>query len=72
MFSWMEAFKASYLRNTRRNKGMVFRMMKNSPTPRKGMITRKIQAIFPPMTKPMIKEKISIRGLRTAVRMIIM
>ena len=71
MFSCTEAFKASYLRNTRRNRGMVFLVTRNSPMPSTGMVNRKMKAILPPMIKPMAKEKISIRGLRTAVRIII-
>ena len=51
---------------------MVFLMTKNSPRPKTGMVNRKMKAILPPIIKPITKEKTSIRGLRTAVRMIIM
>ena len=50
---------------------MALRMTMMRPKVRSGMVTRKISASRPPMTKPMMKEKISIKGPRMATRMII-
>ena len=71
-FSCTESFRASYLRNTRRNRGVAARMTSSRPISSRGMVNRKIMASRPPMIKPMAKEKTSIRGQRTATRMIIM
>mgnify|MGYP001152701170 CR=1 FL=1 len=47
-------------------------MIALSPTARTGTTNRKIQAIFPPMTKAMTKANTSISGARMAVRISIM
>ena len=47
-------------------------MTSSRPISSSGMVTKKIMARRPPITKPMTKEKTSIRGQRTATRMIIM
>ena len=51
---------------------MVREITRASPMDSRGRVTRKIQAIRPPMTKAMTKENTSINGARMAVRMIIM
>ena len=51
--------------------GVALRMTKASPIPSSGIVTRKIMASRPPMAKPIIKEKIIIKGPRIATRMII-
>ena len=72
MFSWMDSFIASYFLNTFVKMGSTFLKMTNSPTPKTGMIARKMSAIFQLMVKDMMTETTSIMGLRTAMRMIIM
>ena len=71
IFSWIELFRLSYFLNTFLNSGMALRITRTSPVPRKGMVKKKIHAIFPPMMKAIVKAKISISGARTATRIII-
>ena len=70
-FSCTESFSASYLRNTWRKIGVAARTTRIRPIVSRGIVTRKIIARRPPMTKPITKEKIIISGLRIATRMII-
>ncbi len=61
-FSCTESFKASYLRNTRRNSGMCCADDQHQPNAQqRDGDHRKIMASLPPMAKPITNEKISIR-----------
>ena len=51
---------------------MAARITSARPMPSSGMVTRKIMARRPPITKPITNEKTSISGPRMATRMIIM
>ena len=62
----------SYLANNFLNAGIAQRAIKNNPVPKKGAANKNIKAIFPPIIKAMINEKINIKGPRIAVRIIIM
>ncbi len=68
MFSCTDSFRRSYFLNTAWNSGMVSRITRASPPPRRGMVSTKIQAMRPPMMKAIVKEKIIIRGARKASR----
>ena len=70
-FSWIELFRASYFLNTLLKSGITLRITRNKPKPSTGTTNRKITAILPPMTKAIIKAKISISGQRMAMRIII-
>ena len=70
-FSWIELFRASYFLNTLLKSGITLRITRNKPKPSTGTTNRKIAAILPPMTKAIIKAKISISGQRMAMRIII-
>ena len=71
-FSSMDSFRASYFRNTRWKAGIALRLMSRNPSASNGMTTANVKASQPPMTVAMTTEKISISGLRTAVRISIM
>ncbi len=51
--------------------GKALRIMKNRLMPSTGITTTKMNASLPPMIKAMMMAKVSIKGLRMAVRMII-
>ena len=57
--------------NTLLKSGITLRITRNKPKPSTGTTNRKIAAILPPMTKAIIKAKISISGQRMAMRIII-
>ena len=50
---------------------MAARITKNRPMHSRGIVNRKMTASRPPMTNPIINEKISIRGQRIATRITI-
>ena len=68
----MDSFRRSYFLNTLLNAGIAFLAIIISPNTSTGMMTAKVAESFPPITYAMTTEKMSISGLRTAVRMSIM
>lgn len=72
MFSWMDSFIASYLRNTFSKMGSTLLKMKNSPTPRTGATQRNMLAILTLIANDIPSEMTSMMGLLAAMRTIIM
>ena len=70
-FSSIDSFRRSYFLKTLRKAGIAFLLIKYSPKARTGTITTNVVASAPPITYAIMIEKMSIRGLRIAVRIII-
>ncbi len=68
----MELLRLSYFLNTLLKSGITFAETAKSPKPRIGATIRKINAILPPITKAMVKAKMSISGHLIAILIIIM
>ena len=70
-FSCMELLRLSYFLNTDLKSGITFFIIRNNPNIKNGIIPTKIQESFFPTRIEAVTAKISISGLRTAIRMII-
>ena len=70
MFSWTELFRASYFLKIRRKTGKIKMIIPNMIAARKGNMMRKIRDMCQLMRSVMMIEKTTIKGTRTATRII--